>query len=110
MRNIEQEMIEAIDKFKYYRKDNTEIRIMEDSGVKKFWIYLFGNLIATIDQQVSGTVDLFIRDCGHQTKTTKSRLNAILSHFGLPTIGAKKFQWYIGDEKWVGTKTFEINA
>ena len=105
MRKIEEGMIEAINRKENYRKDNTEVYIYKDRETSQIQIYLHNNPIAVIENN-----ELRIFDKGYQTKTTKSRLNCILSHYNLPTIYAKKFQWYIGDEEWLGTKTFEINS
>lgn len=105
MRKIEQEMIEAIKQWKNYRKDNTRVEVDENiSGL--IYVFLHNHMIATIDFS-NNTISL--RDARFQTKTTKSRLNTILSYFGLPTIYTKKFQWYIGDKEWYGSKFFEIN-
>ncbi len=105
MRKIEQEMIEAIKQWKNYRKDNTRVEVDEDiSGL--IYVFLHNHRIASIDFS-DNTITL--RDARFQTKTTKSRLNAILSHFDLPNIYSKKFQWYIGNEEWYGSKFFEIN-
>lgn len=100
MRKIEREMIEAISKCKSYSKDNTQVTINDYWEVQ---VYLHGNRIAIIQNN-----KLLLSDKGYQTKTTKSRLNAILSHYNLPTIYSKNYQWFIGDEEWNGTKTFEI--
>ena len=105
MRKIEQEMIEAISKGKDYKKDNTEVQVLESNGT---WVTLHRNLIATV-YEFPDKIELRVQDATYQTKTTKSRLNCILSYYNLLTIYSKKFQWYIGDEKWLGTKTFEIN-
>lgn len=103
MRKIEQEMIEAIKNGKAYQKDNTRVAVNSDGYFLK--VELHGHVIA----EIYATKQLRLSDCGFQTKTTKSRLNAILSHFNLPTISTKNFQWYIGDEKWKGNKTFDIS-
>ena len=52
-----------------------------------------------------------LSDCGWQTTTTKSRLNALLSVFN-PAAGrvyAKSFDWYIGDTDWSGEVSLPIN-
>lgn len=104
MRKIELGMIEAIDTFQPYKNDNTSVVMMDDEGVDKLYVFLHNNLIAITDC----CDELFIKDSGYQTKTTKSRLNAILRHFGFPLIYSKKKQWCIGDEVWTGNKTFDI--
>lgn len=108
MRKIEEEMIEAIDKCKNYSKDNTRVEV--DENISGFlYVFLHNHMIATIDFSDSKNKIICLRDAKYQTKTTKSRLNSILTHFGLPTIYSKNYQWFIGDEKWTGNKTFEIN-
>lgn len=101
MRKIEEGMVKAISKWEDYKKDNISVCSHEEGAV--FRVYLHGHMI--VEKQDN---DLWLSDCGYQTKTTKSRLNCILHHFNLPTIYAKKFQWFIGDEEWTGTKTFEL--
>lgn len=99
MRKIEREMINAINNFKPYHNDNTDVEVFTGKGWE---IRLHGHLIARME----GT-KLYLSDCGYQTKTTKSRLNCLLNHFDLPTLSAKKFKWYLGKEEWTGNKTFE---
>jgi hypothetical protein len=100
MRKIEKEMIEAIQNEKNWSKDNTQV-----SNNKIICVYLHGSLIAEI-----GNNELRLFDAGYQTKTTKSRLNAILNHFNLPTISAKKFEWYIGTEIWNGSTSYQLKS
>lgn len=109
MRKIEKEMIEAISKGKDYKKDNTSVCSHDDGAV--FRVYLHQNLIAEKQDN-----ELWLDDFGYQTKTTKSRLNAILSHFNLPTIYQKNKQWYlqgglptIENEEWTGHRIFNIS-
>ena len=92
MRKIEQQMIAAIKGNTDWKCDNTEVINIE--GVS--FVYLHGNQIATIDDD-----SLTLFDGDHQTKTTKSRLNAILGEFGY-TCGTKReyvfqkqFEWFI---------------
>ncbi len=99
MRKIEREMIEAIKAKKDYTNDKTQVRV-EGNAVK---VYLHDNLIATILENA-----LWLYDGGWESKTTKSRLNCLLSHFKLPQIYQKNYLWYIGDDEWTGSKTFEI--
>lgn len=104
MRKIEREMIEAIKARKDYSNDNTQVRVEEDGTIK---VYLHSNLIARIyDNNVWTTA--WFSDADYQTKTTKSRLNCLLSHFNLPTISAKSSRWYVGDIRWDGSKMFQI--
>lgn len=103
MRKIEEEMITAIKEAKSYKKDNTEVTY--DLGNNQVVIYLHRNLIAYVDNDV---FNLYLSDAGYRTKTTKSRLNAILSSYDLGKIYSKKYQWYLNNEEWTGSKEFEI--
>jgi len=55
-------------------------------------VFLHGNLIARIGET---WIELF--DGGHQTNTTKSRLNAILDEHGVPgeRVFQKNFDWFV---------------
>jgi len=89
MRKIELQMNTAITKSVDFKSANTEVLYF--SGHDKSQVYLHGNLIAEIGPTY---VQLF--DGGYQTKTTKSRLNAILQEHGN---GDKVFQkagkWFV---------------
>ena len=70
-----------------WQKDNTKVINIE--GVS--FVYLYSNLIAMI-----GDTWLEIFDGGHQTTTTKSRLNAILSEHGTgERVYSKNFNWFV---------------
>lgn len=90
MRKIESLMIEAVRDGLNWQSANTSVQTDLDNVSR---VFLHGNHIATIGSDYS--VQLF--DGGHQTKTTKSRLNAILSAFGTPgqRVFAKNFDWYL---------------
>lgn len=105
MRKIEEKMITAIKEAKSYKKDNTEVTY--DLGNNQVVIHLHGNLIAYVDNDV---FKLYLSDAEYRTKTTKSRLNTILSLYDLGKIYSKNYQWYLNDEKWTGSKEFEINS
>ncbi len=81
-------MIAAIKDSKDLKVANTEV--VSCSHVSD--VYLHGNLIARIGET---WIELF--DGGYQSKTTKSRLNAILSAFGMDgeKVFAKNFQWFV---------------
>jgi hypothetical protein len=88
MRKIEQQMNAAITAGKDFKFDNTEV--VACSNVSD--VFLHGNLIARIGET---WIELF--DGGYQSKTTKSRLNAILSEHGVPGehIFQKNYQWFV---------------
>ena len=93
MRKIESEMISAINNSMDWQSGNTEVVSAQD-GVSV--VYLHGNRIAEI-----GDDYLTLFDGGWQSKTTKSRLNALLGEFGY-TCGTKReyvfqkqFEWFV---------------
>jgi len=93
MRKIEQQMINAIKNNQDWKSANTEV-VSQQDGVSI--VYLHGNKIAEV-----GNDFLTLFDGDHQTKTTKSRLNAILAKFGY-TCGTKReyvfqkqFEWFV---------------
>lgn len=97
MRLVEQKMCAALRCGTNMKCGNTEVR----DGM----VYLHGNMIAELTNNV-----LFIQDCGWQSNTTKSRLNALLSSFNIPyRIYAKKYSWYIGEDKWLGSTVVEVS-
>jgi hypothetical protein len=104
MRVIEHNMMKAILGRKNFRSSNTEVRWEGSHCI----VSLFENEI--IDWYVGDNTWLLVTDCGWRTSTTKSRLNAILDHLALPRIHQKKHVWYIGDERWSGSKLFTATA
>ena len=100
MRKIEQQMIAAIKDNTDWKCDNTEVITIE--GVS--FVYLHGNKIAEVGDDFLKLFDGgYITESGEiiLTKTTKSRLNAILSEFGYTCgtkqeyIFQKQFEWFI---------------
>ena len=94
MRKIEQQMNDAVANNKDWQSANTSVHYDPSSGASR--VYLHGNKIAEV-----GDNYLTLFDGDHQTKTTKSRLNAILGEFGY-TCGTKReyvfqkqFEWFI---------------
>ena len=87
MRKIEEKMNDAILSKKDVQLRNTEVKTVGDVST----VYLFGHKIAEICE-----TSLTLWDGGSRTKTTKSRLNAILDKHGN---GEKIIQkagiWYI---------------
>ena len=90
MRKIETLMNAAIQNNENWQSGNTTVHFDEESGVSI--VRLYGNKIAEVG-------DTFIRlfDGGHPTKTTKSRLNAILAEHGDDgdCVFQKKFDWFV---------------
>jgi hypothetical protein len=87
MRKIETQMNRAINQEVDWKKDNTEVINIE--GVS--FVYLYSNLIAMV-----GETWLELFDGGHQSNTTKSRLNAILqAHGNGEYVYQKNFNWFV---------------
>lgn len=88
MRKIEQQMVTAIKNSVDFKLANTEV--VSCTNVSD--VYLYGHLIARIGET---WMELF--DGGHQTATTKSRLNALLQAFGMDGeyVFQKNFQWFV---------------
>ena len=88
MRKIETLMNKAIESGDSWSLDNTMVRTVDDVA----HVYLFGNLISKIGE---GFIELF--DGGYRSKTTKSRLNAILLENGLPgeCVFQRNHQWFV---------------
>ncbi len=91
-------MIKAINNKKNWMSGNTEV--FEQNG--EIFVKLHGHLIAKISAAPLRQIQIY--DAGYQTKTTKSRLNAILDHFYLPRISQRDFVWYLDNEVFEGTR------
>ena len=98
MRKIESLMCQAISNgAKSWKSGNTKV-VTNTEGYSH--VYLHGNHIATVAQN-----SVTIYDGGWQSNTTKSRLNAILSVFGMQRqcdtycspegVFQKAYQWYV---------------
>ena len=89
MRKIETQMIAAVQNDQRWSSANTTV-VPGWEGTSD--VYLHGSRIATIGQD---WMQLF--DGGYQSKTTKSRLNALLSAFGMDGeyVFQKNFQWFV---------------
>ena len=93
MRKIETQMIDAIHDMRDFKSGNTKVVTEGDTSV----VYLHGSKIAEVDET---SIRLF--DGGYQSKTTKSRLNAIISACGNAgeCVYQKDFNWFY--RKFVG--------
>ena len=101
MRKIEQQMNDAVANNKNWQSANTSVHYCEENG--ESIVRLHGNKIAVI-----GDDFLQIFDGGYQSKTTKSRLNALIDRFcnGVTDgVFQKDYQWFIRDNK--VTRDFE---
>ena len=104
MRIIERTMTKAFKEGRPLQTGNDQI-IVTDSIPHEAHYRLHGNLIAI---RVGNTLNL--RDAGYRTATTKSRLNAIATVYGLPHLYQKAFDWYWTDgQDFTGSRIFDLN-
>ena len=91
-------MCDAISNNQNWQSANTSV-ITDANNVSE--VYLHGNKIAEIDDD-----SMTIFDGGYQSQTTKSRLNVILSEYGVAgeSVFQKNFEWFI--RLWNGTEFF----
>ena len=90
MRKIESAMVQAVKVGRDWRTGNTSVDVT-DHGIV---VRLHGYPIAQLDPVANC---LYITDCGWQTSTTKSRLNALLEGVtgGRARITQKDFVWHL---------------
>lgn len=90
MNKLEAQMNDAISRGANWSSGNT--RVVFNPLRETSEVFLHNNLIAIVARDA---IQLF--DGGRQSATTKSRLNAILSTFGLPNerVFAKNFDWFV---------------
>ena len=87
MRKIESLMNQAVTQERNWKLDNTEV--IQHHSVS--YVYLYDNKIAEI-----GETWLMLFDGGYKSKTTKSRLNAILEVHGAgERVYQKNLRWFI---------------
>lgn len=93
MRIIERQMLAAILDYRDWKSANTSVGVTyfahADRPIDRINVYLHGNHIAQITPD-----SVSICDCGWQTPTTKSRLNAILHELCGAGIYQKQGKWY----------------
>ena len=93
MRKIESQMCSAVHNSKNWSNANTSVSFNEEENVSV--VRLHGNKIATVGDDY---VEIF--DGGYQSKTTKSRLNALINEFcNAFTDGVfqENYQWFVRD-------------
>ena len=93
MRLIERLMNRAINDCKNWCNGNTQVTYSPERDAS--YVMLHGNHIATIGET---WVELY--NCGWQSNTTKSRINAILSaHGNGERVFQHKFQWFVSTKE-----------
>ena len=94
-------MNNAISDSKNWKLANTEVTFDRESGHSR--VYLHGNNSATIGENF-----VTVTDAGYQTRTTKSRLNAIITEhcFEGEKLYQKRGEWFVKKQT-VDGKDFE---
>ena len=95
MRKIESQMIQCIIDERSMSKANT--RVEYEQGYR-FNFYLHGHKIAVY---YPNGMHLHINNCGYETNTTKSRLNALIQFVlgGTSGIYQHQFNWFLKKDK-----------
>ena len=95
MRQIEKQMLLAIYNKKNWKSANTEVICTDfqhaDEPIERCTVLLHGSPVAVVTPK-----HVTICDCGYQTTTTKSRINAVLGEF-CPGAGVYQasHKWYL---------------
>ena len=91
MRKLERQMNFAISNKGNWSGSNTQVNYNSNTNCSS--IYLHGHQIATVDHNLKAVK---LSSCGYETRTTKSRLNAILQEvkYGC-SIFQKNFDWFV---------------
>ena len=94
MRKIERQMIQAIiEQRPHWCKDNTRVTYDSESGLSQ--VFLHGHNIAEYGHKDMG---LNVNNCGYETRTTASRLNALINFVLDGTkngIFQKNWEWFV---------------
>ena len=95
MRKIERQMIQCIIDEKSMSKANTRVEYEKNY---RFNFYLHGHKIAVY---YPNGMNLHLNNCGYETNTTKSRLNALIKHVlgGTSGIYQHNFNWFLKKDK-----------
>jgi len=103
MRKIEREMIQAIIDRRSFNKANTSVSLyksatqmgcgLDTDSASEMRVYLHGHHIASYTDDGR----LYINHQGWKTRTTKSRLNALVKHVlgDMSCIFQKNFEWFV---------------
>jgi hypothetical protein len=105
MRVIERKMVEAVRSRKNMRGKNTEVMHGENTTT----VFLHKHPIAVF---IWSDNTVAVSNCGWQTVTTKSRLNALLRVFTNNGIHQHRYVWYMDDKQEFrnGTRVPLVNA
>ena len=95
MRQIEKQMLLAIYNKKNWKSANTEVICTDfqhtDEPIERCTVLLHGSPVAVVTP-----THVTICDCGYQTPTTKSRINAVLREFCPGArVNQSAHKWYL---------------
>ena len=92
MRKVEQQMNFALSNKSNWAGSNTTVCYIDSTNCSS--VYLHGHQIATLDHNTNAVK---LDSCGYESRTTKSRLNAILDEvkYGC-RVFQKNFDWFVG--------------
>ena len=91
MRKLERQMNFAISNKGNWKGSNTQVEYNSNTNCSS--IYLHGHQIATYDHN---TQAVKLSSCGYETRTTKSRLNAILQEVKSGcSVFQKNWDWFV---------------
>ena len=91
MRKLKRQMNFAVSNKANWAGSNTSVSYNDSTNCSS--IYLHGHQIATVDHNLKAVK---LSSCGYETRTTKSRLNALLQEvkYGC-SIFQKNFDWFV---------------
>lgn len=96
MRQITKESVNAFLNAKPFNKQNMTVEVLPNVTILK----LYGNAIAY--RYSDNERSLSITNCGWQSKTTKERLNGLLSALNMGRITQRNWEWYLNGKHWDG--------
>lgn len=82
MNVIESKMIAAISEGRNWSQDNTEV-IADEKSIQ---VLLHGSFIVKIEKKDGKVTSGYASLAGYNTQTTRSRINAVCTHFGVERI------------------------
>ena len=95
MRQITRDAVRAFNNNQSFKRDNTEIRIIQGEKNTKTQMRLHNNVIA--EKTPNG---LFVCSCGWRSNTTKERLNGLS---GVHVV-QRDYDWYLNGKYWTGVR------
>lgn len=82
-----------------WQQSNTEVKVKRhESGKHEVAMFLHGNLIAI---RTVGNSIMYVSNCGHFTRVTKDRLNALRK----VNVTQKNKKWFLNGHIWDGEMT-----